>query len=222
MKKILKVCLRLLLLPLMILFNPLTIGLFRRAKEFFYSGMVSLYLGRGIGALYCKDFPRFHGKRYLHVKGYCAFGMRNKIECYAKYENERYQPELTIGDGVTFGDDCHVGCINRIEIGAHTLIGSHVMIMDHAHGSTELNAMPPLQQPLTSKGPVIIGENCWIGEKAMILPGVKIGSDCIIGAGAVVTKSFEGDGLVLAGNPARIVKRREVSADVLKDTVDMI
>ena len=51
-----------------------------------------------------------------------------------------------------------------------------------------------------------IGENCFIGGQSLILPGVTIGNGCIVGAGAVVTKSVP-DNCIVAGNPARIIKR---------------
>ena len=59
--------------------------------------------------------------------------------------------------------------------------------------------------PLISKQ-VIIGEGCWIGEKAIILPGVELGKRCIVAAGAVVTKSFPAYSLV-GGVPAKVLKK---------------
>ena len=59
--------------------------------------------------------------------------------------------------------------------------------------------------------PIYIGDNCWIGANAIILPGVKItGEYVIIGAGAVVTKDVTESRVLVAGNPAKIVKRYEV------------
>ena len=51
-----------------------------------------------------------------------------------------------------------------------------------------------------------IGENCWIGMNCMILPGVKLANHIIVGAGSVVTKSFDEENIIIAGNPAKKIK----------------
>ena len=53
--------------------------------------------------------------------------------------------------------------------------------------------------------PVTIGDNCWIGGGAVICPGVTLGNNVVVGAGSVVTKSF-GDNVVIAGNPAKVIR----------------
>ena len=65
--------------------------------------------------------------------------------------------------------------------------------------------MPPKLRRLYSKGPIVIGDNVWIGDKVIILDGVKIGNNSIIAAGTVVTKDVP-DFCVVAGNPAKIIK----------------
>ena len=65
--------------------------------------------------------------------------------------------------------------------------------------------MRPLERPITSKGPVVIGNNVWIGDKATILPGVTIGDGAVIAANAVVTKDVPAYSVV-GGNPARVIK----------------
>lgn len=57
--------------------------------------------------------------------------------------------------------------------------------------------------------PVILGEKCWIGMNAVILPGVSLGPHTVVGAGAVVTKSFPEGYCVIAGNPAKFIKAIE-------------
>ena len=70
--------------------------------------------------------------------------------------------------------------------------------------------VPYYEQELIT-APVVIGEGCWIGEKAVILPGVHIGKKCIVAAGAVVNKDIPDYSLV-GGVPARILKRYNFSS----------
>ncbi len=56
--------------------------------------------------------------------------------------------------------------------------------------------------------PITLGDNCWIGGMAVINPGVTLGNNVVVASGAVVTKSF-GDNVVLAGNPAKVIKHIE-------------
>jgi maltose O-acetyltransferase len=93
-----------------------------------------------------------------------------------------------------------------ISIGCETGIGMQVMIVTASHptskGTTDHHTTTPL--------PVTVGDQCWVGARCVILPGVAIGDHCIIGAGAVVVKDCEPFGLY-AGVPARRVR------DLLKD-----
>ena len=79
--------------------------------------------------------------------------------------------------------------------------------MDHDHGKIEVTdlGLPPNKRKLYSKGPVIIGDNVWIGEGVCILSNITIGQNSIIAAGSVVTKSIPSNS-VAAGNPARVLK----------------
>ena len=98
--------------------------------------------------------------------------------------------------------------INRIKIGEGVLTGKFVTITDNSHGNpndeSESNISPVIRT-VYSKGQVIIGNNVWIGDKATILPNVKIGDGCAIGANSVVTKDIPAYSIV-GGNPARIIK----------------
>ena len=85
------------------------------------------------------------------------------------------------------------------------LFAGYVHVTDHSHGYEDIN-MPISKQPLISKGPVIIEDECWLGFSCEILSGVHIGRHSIIAARAVVTKDVPPYSIV-AGNPARIVKK---------------
>lgn len=93
-----------------------------------------------------------------------------------------------------------------INIGKHVMIASNCALYPYDHGA-EL-AAPIANQPLTSKGPITIGDNAWLGTRVIVLSGVTIGSGAIIGAGSVVTKDVP-DNAIAVGNPAKVVKVRQ-------------
>lgn len=122
-----------------------------------------------------------------------------------KYAGVTYNPKITIGDGCLIGIRNSFACIDSIEIGKNVLFAGYVHITDHSHGYEDINT-PVVQQPLISKGGVVIEDQCWLGFGSEILSGVHIGKHSIVAARAVVTKDVPAY-CIVAGNPARIVKR---------------
>ena len=120
--------------------------------------------------------------------------------------DEFKEPKIKIGNNVHCSRNVHIGAINEVAIDDNVLIGSNILITDHSHGNGYCADIPISKAPLHSKGKVHIKENTWICDSCVILPGVTIGSNCIVAAGSIVTKSFDVDGAVIAGNPAKIVK----------------
>jgi acetyltransferase-like isoleucine patch superfamily enzyme len=131
-----------------------------------------------------------------------------RLEAFDGYAGDSFSPEISIGDGVTFSSDCHLGCVNKIEIGDNVLLASGVFISDHSHGEISRRSMgiPPTARRLVSKGPVVIGDNVWIGECAAVFSGVRIGDGAIIGAHSVVTKDVPAYAVV-AGAPAKVIRQ---------------
>ena len=98
-----------------------------------------------------------------------------------------------------------------IRIGKHTSIGGNVKIFDHDFHP--IDPQERLEHPNSGMKtrPVDIGENVFIGANVIILKGSKIGNNCVIGAGAVVSGTFE-DNTVIAGNPAKVIKKLDGEA----------
>ena len=150
------------------------------------------------------------GHKYISFGSFAA-GPGFRIECLDYYMGVSYTPSITIGDNVGFNCRCHIGAIDKIVIGNNVLIGSQVLITDHSHGESTKEALSisPVNRELYSKGPVIIEDNVWIGEGVCILPNVRVGRNSIIGANSVVIHDVP-PFCVVAGNPARVIKKIEI------------
>lgn len=158
--------------------------------------------------VYVRKHMEIIGSKYIHVGKRFSAGSDVKIEAWDHHINEKYSPEIVIGDEVFFNNRTHISAINNMKIGNGVLVGSDVLICDNNHGRndniTELN-IPPQKRKLYSKGSINIEDNVWIGDKCVILGGVTIGTGAIIGAGAIVTKDIPAYSIA-AGNPAKVIK----------------
>jgi acetyltransferase-like isoleucine patch superfamily enzyme len=143
--------------------------------------------------------------QFIEIGERCIFLRDIRMTVIPGYQE---YPRIKIGDRVIANTNCHISCINKIEIGEDVLIASHVFITDHSHGTTESDELqiPPNQRELISSGPVEIGPCVWIGEGVTILPGTRIGRNSIVGANAVLKGEFP-DNSIIVGTPARVLKR---------------
>lgn len=109
-----------------------------------------------------------------------------------------YGCNITLGTGVFLNYGCVFLDVCRIDVGDGAQIGSGVQVVaaDHPR-DPEVRAAG-----LECGAPVVIGRNVWIGSGALVLPGVTVGDDAIIGAGSVVTRDVA-RGTTVVGNPAR-------------------
>jgi maltose O-acetyltransferase len=114
-----------------------------------------------------------------------------------------YGTNIELGERVFFNFNCVVLDVCRVRIGDFTLFGPGVQILTPMH---------PLDAELRRRQefgkPVEIGSDVWVGGGALILPGVRIGSRTVIGAGSVVTRDVP-DGVFAAGNPCRVIRSIE-------------
>ena len=135
-------------------------------------------------------------------------GHHTVIEVWKKYSKDR-NPRLVVGGNACIGEYNHITCVNCIQIGENLLTGRWVTISDNNHGDNSWEQMhqAPASRPVTSKGPVIIGDNVWLGEKVTVVSGVTIGDGSVIAANSVVTKDIPAF-CVAGGCPAVVIKQQ--------------
>lgn len=111
---------------------------------------------------------------------------------------------LTVGNWSAIGEGAYIYNLGKVTIGHHVTISQHAHLCAGTHDYSD-PAMPLLKPPIT------IGDQVWVCADAFIGPGVTVGEGAVVGARAVVTKDVE-PWTVVAGNPARVVKKREFHA----------
>ena len=109
---------------------------------------------------------------------------------------------IIIGNGNYFNRNLMIDACGIVEIGNANMFGPDIYITDSNHSFGD--GISPKNSPMI-RGKVKIGNECWIGAKAVILKDVELGDFCVVAAGAVVTKSFPA-GSIIAGVPAKLLK----------------
>lgn len=146
------------------------------------------------------------GKNYIDFGSNLTTGRNCRIEVNGEHSGKA----LVFGNSVNIGDNVSIRCAKQIKIGNNVLMGSKVLILDNSHGRYSGNDQdrpdtPPNKRKIVA-APVIIEDNVWIGEGAVIQQGVTIGKGSIIAANSVVTKDVP-DAVMVGGVPAKIIKR---------------
>jgi maltose O-acetyltransferase len=132
---------------------------------------------------------------WIEAPFYCDYGVNIHIgnNCFVNYncifvDNNR----------ITIGDNVLIGPAVQLYTATHPLLPDDRIIVD--------NPQNPLQTRYVTRAlPISIGDNCWIGGGALIMPGINIGPGTTIGAGSVVTRSVP-DRCFAAGNPCRVIR----------------
>jgi acetyltransferase-like isoleucine patch superfamily enzyme len=129
----------------------------------------------------------------------------SRILAIERYGSQRFSPEITIGESVYLGAYLFLAAIDRVTIGDGVVISDFAYLSDSLHG-IDPRAGLIMQQDLRSTGPISIGQNCFLGYRVAVMPGVTLGEHCVVGTNSVVTKSFPAFSMI-AGSPAVLVKR---------------
>jgi acetyltransferase-like isoleucine patch superfamily enzyme len=144
-----------------------------------------------------------HGVRLDYPAG-IRLGRRCELESDVWLKLVSPAAVLTVGDHSFLGRGVEIDVAERVTIGAHVLLAPGVFITDHTHN---IQAGMRVDLQGCTNHPVEIGEDVWIGTRAVVLPGVVVGAGAVIGAGAVVRRDVD-PGTIVAGVPARVVGER--------------
>jgi acetyltransferase-like isoleucine patch superfamily enzyme len=150
---------------------------------------------------------RIAGKLIIRGPGQVRFG--NNVTVDMTVTPWTYDRDAVI----EIGDDCYLtgasfGCKQRITVGRRAIV-ARCHIMDTDFHSTAINRHEP--GAMVRVLPVVIGENVWIAAAAALLPGTKVGTNSVVGYGAICSGEFPANSII-AGNPARVVR------DLLQNT----
>jgi len=153
----------------------------------------------------CNQKTLLTGLGHIYIGNKCTLGYKpggfhrgGCIELQARYK----EAVIRIGDNIATNNNIFICAANNIEIGANTLIGQNVTIMDfEAHG-----IHPDKRSKIGEVGKVKISKNVWIGNNVTILKNSSIGVNTIVAAGAVVSGFFPAN-VIIGGVPAKIIKK---------------
>ena len=158
------------------------------------------------------------------VPGEIGCGLRNSLYGYRAKRGCRvlrnvtiYFPErLTLGRNVGISPQTQFNAAGGIDIGDDTLIGPGCTLWSVNHRYQDISV--PIQWQGYDAEPIVVGRDCWIAARAIVLPGVRIGDGSVIAAGAVVNRTCE-PGSILAGVPAKVIGRREGLLEARREAV---
>ena len=172
-------------------------------------GTLAVKTGKLIYYALAKHLPPSFSGIKLGQKTLRAFCGRLILKHCGKQVN--IEKGATFSSKVSLGDYSGIGMNARVcgecEIGDYVMMGTDVVIITRNH-SFERTDIPMMHQGIEKEQPVIIGNDVWIGDRVMILPGVHIGDGSIIAAGAVVTHDVP-EYSIVAGVPAKVIKTRK-------------
>jgi acetyltransferase-like isoleucine patch superfamily enzyme len=166
-------------------------------------------VGRGL-RLEC-GIPQVMGNLEIHIGDDVTI---NGVNTFST-NNMRSRPVMKIGSGCYIGHQVSISVASSVIIGNHCLIADRVMISDNdGHPLDPVARRMGLPVPDEDVAPVVLEDDVWVGSRAVILKGVKVGTGSVVGAGAVVTRDVP-PFVVVAGNPARVVKQLEFGGEAV-------
>lgn len=129
--------------------------------------------------------PNAHDSLYVEPPFYCDYGLH-----------------VSIGENVFMNFNCTILDVAPVTIGHRVMMANNVQLLTATH---PLDVQRRVHDLVEYGLPITIGDNVWLGGSVIVLPGVTVGKNSIVGAGSVVTKDVP-ENVIVAGNPARIVR----------------
>lgn len=126
-----------------------------------------------------------------------------------------FDPVLHIGDRVTATAGLQITVFERVTIDDDVMFAANVFIADGTHAS-ERGDIPYKYQGIDPVKPIHIGRGAWLGQNVVVLPGVTIGANALIGANSVVTNDVPSSSVAL-GAPARVVRQWDAKSETWQD-----
>ena len=165
-----------------------------------FRGFSVIYSDKNSSILFEKNAQskiRFFSHKFSNLLGICQ-------KCFV-VAVKGGKIEIGFGTGVSGSS---IYSMSSISIGRNVLIGTGCKIIDNDFHPLQASKRNPQKQEDIKKKPISIGDGCFIGANSIILKGTTLGRNCVVGAGSVVSGTFP-DNVVIAGNPARIIKSNE-------------
>lgn len=166
-------------------------------------------------------FDKIRGLTFHYLYKWDAFGKNIRISKRVKFFNNNMSlgnnisvgegsyfygnGKIKIGNNTAITENVRIMCMENIEIGSNSMIAPDVFIIDYEHNYLDKNVEMINQGYNTKK--IIIGDDVWIGQGAIILKGSKINKGCVIGTKSIVKGELEEYGLYV-GSPAKLVRKR--------------
>lgn len=174
--------------------------------------------------LYTKRFGSFGANSILYkpliIRGKKNINIGQMTTILNGSRIQIYNDLTGLNSKIVIGNNCYIGYNNSFLVGGDiiledgVLLASNILISSENHSINPEDSQYYMNQKLNCAS-VVIGEGSWIGEGVCILPGVRIGKKCVIGAGSTVTKSIP-DYSVAVGSPANVIKRYDFKAHIWK------
>lgn len=141
------------------------------------------------------------GKGQLEIGDNVSIGAFSRLIISTEFND--VSGYIKIGNNVGLGEFAYLGGAGGLEIGDDCVIGQYLSCHPENHNYDDTTKL--IRHQGVSRSGIKIGKNCWIGSKVTVLDGVTIGDNCVIAAGAVITKDKPSNS-VIGGVPAKVIK----------------